>query len=166
MELELLLHSINAENTIIALEMDGRKSDVLIREIQKHPFKPEVLHVDFLVVHGDEVLRLQIPVRLVGTPVGVLDDGGVLDHVIYDLEVECLPRHIPEAAEVDISGLHIGESVRVHDVSIPNVEILADGDLPIASVLHPTVPTAEGEEEGAEAPEPELVRDRRDEEDE
>ena len=165
-ELELLLHSINAENTIIGLDVDGSRADVLIREIQKHPFKPEVLHVDFLLVHGDEVLRLQIPVRLTGTPVGVLEDGGVLDHVIYDLEVECLPRHIPEAAEVDISALHVGESVRVRDVSIPNVEILTDGDLAIASVLHPTVPVEEPEEEAAEAPEPELVRDRRGEDEE
>lgn len=165
-ELELLLHSINADNTIIGLELDGRRADVLIREIQKHPFKPEVLHVDFLLVHGDELLRLQIPVRLVGTPAGVLEDGGVLDHVLYDLEVQCLPRHIPEAAEVDISALRIGDSVRVHDVSIPDVEILTDGELSIASVLHPTVPAAEEEEEAAEAPEPELVRDRRAEEEE
>ncbi|HYJ80343.1 MAG TPA: 50S ribosomal protein L25 [Longimicrobiaceae bacterium] len=165
-ELELLLHSINAENTIIGLDVDGSRADVLIREIQKHPFKPEVLHVDFLLVHGDEVLRLQIPVRLVGTPVGVLEDDGVLDQVIYDLEVDCLPRHIPEAAEVDISALRVGESVRVRDVSIPDVTILTDGDLAIASLLHPTVPTEEPEEEAAAAPEPELVRDRRGEDEE
>ena len=164
-ELELLLHSINAENTLIGLDVDGRSTDVLIREIQRHPWKPLVLHVDFLQVHGDEALTLQIPVRLVGTPRGVLDDGGVLDQVLYDLEIECLPGNIPEAAEVDISGLGIGESVRVHDVNIPNVTIRNDGDLPIASVLAARVHEVEPEAAVEAVPEPELVR-RRDEEEE
>jgi len=156
-ELDLLLHHVNPENTLIGLDIDGKSSDVLIRELQRHPWRPEVLHVDFLLVHGDEALKLDVPVRLIGTPVGVHDEGGVLDQVLYELHVECLPRHIPEAAEVDISGLHVGESVRVADISIPNVTILMDGELPVASVLHPRVeeeaPAAE-----EEAPEPEVLR--------
>lgn len=157
-ELDLLLHHVNPENTLIGLDVDGKRSDVLIREIQRHPWRPEVLHVDFLLVHGDETLKLDIPVRLVGTPTGVMDDGGVLDQVIYELHVECLPRHIPEAAEVDISGLKVGESVRVSDISIPNVTILMDGDLPVASVLHPRV---EQEDAGEEEPaEPEVLRSK------
>jgi|tagenome__1003787_1003787.scaffolds.fasta_scaffold20990049_5 large subunit ribosomal protein L25 len=156
-ELELLLHHVNPENTLIGLDIDGTRADVLIREIQRHAYRPEVLHVDFLLVHGDEVLKLDIPVRLTGTPVGVLDEGGVLDQVLYELHVECLPGNIPEAAEIDISGLHVGDSVRVADVSIPNVTILMDGELPIASVLQPRV---QEEEPGADeaAPEPEVLR--------
>ena len=156
-DLELQLHHVNPENTLIGLDIDGAKSDVLIREIQRHPWRMEVLHVDFLLVHGDEALKLDVPVRLTGTPVGVLDEGGVLDQVIYELHVECLPRHIPEAAEVDISGLHVGESVRVADISIPNVTILMDGELPVASVMHPRV---EEEAPAADeaAPEPEVLR--------
>jgi large subunit ribosomal protein L25 len=159
-ELELLLHHVNPENTLIGLEIDGgTRADVLIREIQRHPWRPEVQHVDFLLVHGDETLKLDIPVRLVGTPVGVRDDGGVLDQVLYDLHVECLPGNIPDAAEVDISGLGIGESVRVADISMPNVTILMDGDLPVASVL-----SARVHEEGVDAEptatpaEPEVLR--------
>ena len=158
-ELDLLLHHVNPENTLIGLEIDGKRSDVLIRELQRHPWRPEVLHVDFLLVHGDELLKLDVPVRLVGTPVGVRDQGGVLDQVLYELHVECLPRNIPEAAEVDISGLAVGDSVRVGDISIPNVTILMDGELPVASVLHPRVeeeaPAAE-----EEAPEPEVLRSK------
>ncbi|HEX2204440.1 MAG TPA: 50S ribosomal protein L25 [Longimicrobium sp.] len=161
-ELELLLHGISAENTLIGLDIDGRRTDVLIREIQRHPYRPQVLHVDFLQVHAGETLRLQLPVRLLGTPVGVRDDGGVLDHVLYEVEVECLPGDIPDAADADVSGLHIGESVRVRDLSIPGVTILTDGDLPVASVLAPKT-SDEGTEAGATA-EPELVRDRRGEE--
>jgi len=159
-ELDLLLHHVNPENTLIGLEIDGKRSDVLIRELQRHPWRPEVLHVDFLLVHGDELLKLDVPVRLTGTPVGVRDEGGVLDQVLYELHVECLPRHIPEAAEVDISGLHIGESVRVADISIPNVSILMDGELPVASVLQPRVQEEEAPAAEGEAPEPEVLRSK------
>lgn len=157
-ELDLLLHHVNPENTLIGLDVDGKRSDVLIREIQRHPWRSEVLHVDFLLVHGDEALKLDVPVRLVGTPTGVLNDGGVLDQVIYELHVECLPRHIPEAAEVDISGLKVGESVRVSDISIPNVTILMDGELPVASVLHPRVEEEAPADE--DAVEPEVLRSK------
>jgi large subunit ribosomal protein L25 len=156
-DLELLLQHVNPENTLIGLDIDGSRADVLVREIQRHPWRPEVLHVDFLLVHSDEALKLDIPVRLVGTPVGVLDEGGVLDQVLYELHVECLPGNIPDAAEVDISGLHVGDSVRVGDVSMPNVTILMDGELAIASVLQPRVQEEEPTAEAA-TPEPEVLR--------
>jgi large subunit ribosomal protein L25 len=156
-DLELLLHHVNPENTLIGLDIDGTRADVLVREIQRHPWRPEVLHVDFLLVHGDELLKLDIPVRLVGTPVGVLDEGGVLDQVLYELHVECFPGNIPEAAEVDISGLHVNESVRVGDISMPNVTILMDAELPVASVLTPRVQEEEPAADDA-TPEPEVLR--------
>jgi large subunit ribosomal protein L25 len=157
-ELELLLNHVNPENTLIGLDIDGSRADVLIREIQRHPWRPEVLHVDFLLVHGDETLKLDIPVRLTGTPVGVMDEGGVLDQVLYELHVECLPRNIPEAADVDISGLHVGDSVRVGDISIPNVTILMDADLAVASVLQPRVQEEDAATADAATPEPEVLR--------
>ncbi|HEU4558591.1 MAG TPA: 50S ribosomal protein L25 [Longimicrobium sp.] len=159
-ELDLLLHHVNPENTLIGLEIDGgTRADVLIREIQRHPWRPEVQHVDFLLVHSDEVLKLDIPVRLLGTPVGVRDEGGVLDQVLYELHVECLPGNIPDAAEVDISQLGIGESVRVSDISIPNVTILMDGELPVASVLAARVHDEGVEGDAADAAaEPEVLR--------
>lgn len=158
-ELDLLLHHIAAGSTLIGLDIDGRRTDVLIREIQKHPYKAEVMHVDFLQVHGDEKLKLSVPVRLTGTPRGVVDDGGVLDHVLYELEIECFPGDIPEAVEVDISGLGIGDSLRVHDISVPKATILNDGDLPVASVLEARTHEAEEPAE-AETPEPEVLRAR------
>lgn len=159
-ELDLLLHHVNPENTLIGLDIEGERADVLIRELQRHPVRPEFLHVDFLLVHGDETMKLDIPVRLTGVPVGVRENGGVLDQVLYGLHIECLPRNIPDAAEVDISGLNVGESVRVGDLRIPNVTILNDADLPIASVLDSRV---HGEEPAAEAgagTEPEVLRAR------
>jgi large subunit ribosomal protein L25 len=156
-ELELLLAHIASGSTLISLDIDGRRTDVLIRELQRHPYKPEVMHVDFLQVHGDETLTLSVPIRLTGTPKGVMDDGGVLDQVLYELEIECLPRDIPEAVEIDISRLGLGESLRVHDITFPNATILNDGDLPVASVLEPR--TTGGTETDAAA-EPEVVRGR------
>lgn len=158
-ELELLLHAISVENTVISLVTDGGAGkDVLIRDVQMHPYRPEVLHVDFIQLHAGEVIRMKIPVRLSGNPAGVRDEGAVLDQVIYDLEVECLPGNIPEAFEVDVSNLGVGESIRVHDVSFPNVRILADGELPIASVVPPTVePAADAETAAAE---PEVISSR------
>ncbi len=158
-ELELLLHAISVENTVIGLVTDGGAAkDVLIREVQMHPYRPEVLHVDFIQLHAGEVMRMKIPVRLTGNPAGVRDSGGVLDQVIYDLEVECLPGNIPEAFELDVAHLAVGESVRVHDLSIPDVRILADGDLPVASVIAPTVASA-GDADTASG-EPEVISAR------
>ncbi|HYW10174.1 MAG TPA: 50S ribosomal protein L25 [Longimicrobium sp.] len=156
-ELELLMQSISVENTVIGLVTDGGvRKDVLIRHVQMHPYRPDVLHVDFLQLHAGETLRVQIPVRLNGTPTGVLIDGGVLDQVIYDLEVECLPGNIPELIDIDVSGLGAGESFRVGDLKLgDNVRVIADADQPVASVVVPDVLTdepAEGDVDASDTP--------------
>jgi large subunit ribosomal protein L25 len=162
-ELGLLLGSISPGNTIISLELEGEGSqDVLIRDVQKHPYRPEVLHIDFFHVHAGETLTLKVPVRLLGDPYGVHTEGGVLDHVLYELELQTLPRNIPDVIEVDISGLRVGESVRVGDVRAGSYTILNDPDLPIASVAAPRVAVDEVPETEERA-EPELVRDRAEE---
>ena len=165
LELEKLLASISVENTLIELQVEGGDtSRALIREVQQHPFKLVVLHVDFYQVHAGERLTLQIPIRLVGTPVGVEDQGGVLDQVIYELDIECLPVNIPAVAELDVSGLDIGDSLRIHDIRLPDVEILNDEDLTVCSVTAPTVVEEPEEPETelgiGEIEEPELIGDR------
>ncbi len=168
-ELEKLLSSIAVESTLIELTIDGGETTrALIREVQRHPVKPVVLHLDFYQVRAGEKLHLPVPVRLHGTPAGVRDDGGVLQQVLHDLEVECLPGDIPEGIDVEVSELRIGDSVHVRDVEVPNARILNDPDLTICSVTPPTVaelPEAPEEEEGVGGEvEPELVRRRPDEE--
>ncbi len=164
LELEKLLSSITVENTLIELSIEGGDSTrALIREVQWHPYKPQVLHLDFYQVHAGEKIHLPVPVRLHGTPLGVREDGGVLQQVLHDLEVECLPRDIPEAIDVDVSELRIGDSVHVRDVSVPNVRILNDEDLTICSVTPPTMvalPEETEEGEGVGDVEPELIRRR------
>jgi large subunit ribosomal protein L25 len=155
-ELEILLHTISVDNTVIGLKTEGgAETRVLIREVQMHPFKPHALHVDFLQLHAGERIRLHIPVRLVGTPDGVRTHDGVMDQVIYDLDVECLPDAIPEAAEIDVSGLQIGESARVGDLKLEGVRVLTDPELAIVSVLPPTVSHEEAPSDAA--PEPEVI---------
>lgn len=163
LELEKLLARISVENTLIEVAVEGGGTTrALIREVQMHPFKPEVLHVDLLQVHADERIHLKIPVRLTGTPDGVRNGGGVMDQVLYDLDVECLPGDIPDALEFDVTDLGVGESGRVRDVHVPaGVTILNDGELPVVSVLAPTVPSLEVEGAPVETgTQPELVRDR------
>lgn len=159
-ELGLLIHAVNVENTIVTLDIDGEGSqDVLLREVQMHPYKPEPLHVDFFHVNARETLHVKVPVRLQGTPVGVHTDGGVLDQVLYELEVECLPGNIPDAVEIDVANLGLGESVRVNDVPArEGVKFLQDGDLPIASVVASRAAISEAD---AEPSEPEVLKARK-----
>lgn len=156
-ELDKLLASISVENTIIDLTIDGgRPVQTLVREVQRHPAKRVVQHIDFLLIHAGEKISLEIPVRLHGSPIGVRDNGGILQEVLREIHVECLPRDIPEAIDIEIGDLDIGGAVHVRDVSIPNVKILNDEDLVIASVMPPTVaalPEDEGGEEAAGEPE-------------
>src|SRR5690606_2337303 len=167
-ELEKLLATISVENTIIDLAIDGgRATPTLIREVQHHPAKKVVLHVDFLQIHAGEKIHLEVPIRLHGSPVGVRDNGGVLQEVLRELHVECLPRDIPEAVDLEIGHLDIGDSVHVKDISIPNVKILNDPDLVVVTVLAPTVSAlpeeeAEAAEEAGEV-EPEVIRRREEE---
>jgi large subunit ribosomal protein L25 len=159
LELEKLLASISAESTLIDVAVEGQSTRALIREVQWHPFRPLVLHVDFLQVHAGEPLKLDVPVRLVGTPVGVREDGGVLQQVLHELHIECLPRYIPDGIEVNVEELKIGDSVHVGDISVPNVTIHNAVDLSVCSVTPPSVaalpvePTAEADVE------PELLRE-------
>lgn len=159
-DLGLLIGSVNVQNSIVTLDIDGEgPQDVLLREVQMHPYKPEALHVDFFHVNARETLHVKIPVRLNGTPVGVHTDGGVLDHVLYELDVECLPGNIPDAVELDVAQLGLGESVRVGDVpAMEGVKILQDAELPIASVVASRAAVSEADAEPAE---PEVLKARK-----
>jgi large subunit ribosomal protein L25 len=163
-ELELLLSSINRETTIIDLRVDGKKTvPALIRDVQRHPSRPIILHVDFFQVRAGEKLHVNVPVRLHGTPIGVQEEGGILQEVLRELSVECLPKDIPAGVDFDIAELKVGDSIHVSDVEIPNAVVLNDPELVICTVSMPTVtalPEDLEAEEGVEEAEPELIRER------
>lgn len=166
LEVEKLFKSISVANTVVTLTLDGGDSaDALVREVQTHPFKPEVLHVDFIQLHAGEPIKLQVPVRLTGSPVGVRDEGGILDQLIHDLEIECLPRDIPEAAEIDVSELHMGQQVHVSDVRLPRAKVTLDDDVVIARIAGPTVASLDAPDTMDEgSAEPELTETESNEE--
>ena len=164
--LETALKGIEPAATLIELTIDGKKSRALIREIQRHALRPDIIHVDFLEIRADAKVTLKVPVHLVGTPDGVRNAGGVLDQVIREVEIEVLPAHIPDRVELDVSALTIGHSKHVSDLSIPNAVILTQGSLTIATVVPPraeevVAPVGEATTEIAE---PELIRKVREEE--
>src|SRR6266699_4068271 len=130
------------------------------RDTQRHPVRPDIIHVDFYEIHATEKVKLKVPVHLVGAPDGVRNAGGVLDQVTRDVEIEVLPEHIPDRVELDVTALKIGDSLHTRDLSIPNAVILTGADLTIATVVPPraeevAAPTPEATTEVAE---PELIR--------
>jgi len=158
--LEKALTGVDAESTLIELTVDGKKSRALIREIQRHPLRPDIIHVDFYEIKADEKITLKVPVHLVGTADGVRNAGGVLDQVTREVEIEVLPEHIPDRVELDVTTLKIGDSLHASNLSIPNAVILTSADLTIAVVVPPraeevAAPAAEATTEVAE---PELIR--------
>jgi large subunit ribosomal protein L25 len=159
-ELDLLFQRVHYENTIIEISIEGERKPVktLVREVQSHPYRPHVLHVDFQQVHAGERIHVNIPIRLHGTAAGTRV-GGVLMHTVTDLPVRCLPDQIPEAIDVDISHLGINDSIHLRDIKLPEgVEPEIDADRTICSITPPAVaPTeapAEAEPEGGE---PEVI---------
>ena len=160
LELNRLIQSISVENTIVDLEVKGEKDPfkVLIREVQRHPYRDDLLHIDFFHIAMGEEIHVEVPVILVGVPIGVKDKGGVIDHQLREIEINCLPANIPEKIEIDISELDIGNSIHVGDLKLPDLEIQTDSDRSVVAVLAPTV-IVEPEEEEVEEEllEPELV---------
>ena len=132
--------------------MDGKEKTshlVMIKELQKHPVREEILHVDFLMVARDERIRMRVPVVIAGEEESAgLKNGGTLQHNLWDVEVECLPTSIPEGLSLDISGLDIGDSLRVSDLVVPGeVEILVGSEDVVVNILAPRVVEEKVEEE-------------------
>lgn len=156
-----LFHSISVDNTLIQLKVEGESKPLptLIRDIQTHPFRDDILHVDFYRVQTGVTVELEVPLSLVGTPAGVRDQGGVLDQVFYELPVACIPSAIPEELELDVSALEIGDSLSVADLSIPDgVEVLLDEDRTLVAVGAPTTLASQDEDEDEDADaEPEVI---------
>jgi large subunit ribosomal protein L25 len=167
-ELEKLLGTIAAGSTVVELTIDGKASRTLIREIQRHPFKRNVLHVDFQELVAGEKITVMIPLVLHGVPEGVRLGGGILEQMMREIEVEVDPANIPNHIDVDVSHLVVGHSVHVNELNIPaGVTVLADEDAPVALVqISRAAIEAEpaAAEEGATPAEPELIRQKKDEE--
>lgn len=163
-DLDKMLGHIQAESTVIDITVGGQTAKTLIREIQRHPIKRQILHVDFQALVAGEKVTVSIPITLTGIPEGVKLEGGVLDQTLRELEIEVDPSNIPDHAELDVSAMVIGDSLHVSDIKLPEgVEILDDPETSVAVVAAPRAvieetPAAEGVEGAPEgAAEPEVI---------
>jgi large subunit ribosomal protein L25 len=140
---------------VVDLELDGTTHLVIPREIQRDHIHGRYVHVDFLAVRRDEKITINVEVHEIGEAPGI-KAGGVIEHHLRDVEIECLPGNVPEILEADISSLEIGDMLRVSDVIVPDgVEILTDPDTPVISIITPAALRVEADLTlpGEEAPE-------------
>jgi large subunit ribosomal protein L25 len=163
-EISAMLSHASGENILVELEIAGAANRLaLVQEVQHSPLGGDVLHIDFHAVSMDEIIEADVPLEPVGIPNGVKNFGGLLEQNLRTLEIECLPRDLPDVIKVDVSGLNVGDSIHVRDLPLPpGVTTRVPPDLTAFSVLAPTV-----EEEpvaAAEAPTaPEVIKEKKEE---
>ncbi len=157
-----ILRSARGENTLFDLELAGSRKKVILKEYQCEPVGGHILHADFYEVALDKPLRVKVPIELQGTPVGVKVEGGLLDFITREIDVECLPADIPEKVVVDVTPIELGKHLRVGEIRPPEkARILTDAELVVAHVVTrraeevaaPAAAAAEGAPEAAAKPE-------------
>lgn len=163
MEAGHLFHAISTDNTIVDLVVEGEKEPfpTLVREIQAHPHKNELVHVDFLRIQMGVAVEVEVPVELMGTPIGVKTHGGVLEHLVHEVPVKCIPSLIPQSIQVDVTGLNIEDAIHLTDLVFPDgVELTIDDDRTVCLVSAPRAEAAAAgaeDDEGGQAKEPEVI---------
>lgn len=147
------------KSTLFNVDIEGTKVTALIRELQRHPSRLNILHVDFYEIHAGEKITLAVPIHLVGAPEGVRTADGVLDQILREIQILVLPKDIPEHIDVDTTELGVGHSLHVRDISIPEAIVLTDQDKTVCTVVPPRIEVEEVEEpvEEVEGEEPELI---------
>ncbi len=162
-----ILQSGTGENTVFLLQLHGtgEKRHAMIRELQTDSLTGEMIHLDFQRILMDQTVRIQVPIELEGEAEGVKTEGGMVDFVTREIEVECLPSLIPTHVSLDVSPLHIGQHVEAKDLELPeDVELVMDPERVIVSVsIHKVVEEEVEEEEDellleAESEEPEVIQ--------
>lgn len=164
-EITSLLAHTTSEHVLVDLQIGegagSRNALALIQEVQHHPLKRDVLHVDFHAVRADEKLHAEIPVEPYGEASGVKNFGGILEINLHALEIECLPKDLPEVIRIDVSNLNVGEGIHVKDIQFPEgVTSRADGDLTVVRVAAPKVEADAAA--GADVAAPEVLKEKKD----
>ncbi|RYD83252.1 MAG: 50S ribosomal protein L25 [Verrucomicrobiaceae bacterium] len=152
-EIQNLLSHATGEHLLVELEIAGSQSGnrlALIQEVQHDPVRGSVLHVDFHAVSADEKIHAEVPVEPVGEAVGVKAQGGILEILLHSVELECVPRDLPEVVRIDVSGLNVNDAIHVRDLQLPaGVTVRGDQDVTVVRLAPPTV--SEAPAAGAEA---------------
>ncbi len=158
---DAVMHKLEHEafySHILTVTVDGKAVKAVLKDLQRHPYKPGVLHMDLQRINESEKLRMQVPLHFIGEDVapGVKQAGGVISHLVTEVEITCLPGNLPEYIEVDVSALEVNESLHLSDIPLPEgVELVQlthgpEHDLPVVSIHLPRG-AAEPGEAGAEA---------------
>lgn len=164
-ELETLIHHSVSETRLVDLTIAGddrSKRLALLQQVQHHPLRGDVLHVDFREVSETEKVTTLLPVETVGEAVGVKTSGGVLEHVLFRVRVRALPRDLPEYIQVDVTNLELGNTVHISDIPTPpGVEILGDKSIPVVSVAAPKEIKEEVAEAAPAVGEVEMIKEKK-----
>ncbi|MDZ8119001.1 50S ribosomal protein L25 [Pontiella agarivorans] len=158
-DLEQILHHHASESVMIEIDLEGEgNTRVLVKEVQHHPVTSDLIHVDMQRVVAGQTMQMDIQIELVGEAAGV-KAGGTLDHVMHSITVECLPKDVVEAIEIDVSDLEIGQNLHVADLGIDDAfKVLVDDDAIVCGVSGPMADVDEDEE--AAAGEPEVLTEK------
>ncbi|MXY49347.1 MAG: 50S ribosomal protein L25 [Gemmatimonadetes bacterium] len=157
-EFESLLRKTRGESVVINLEIEGMEDKkALLRDIQRDFLRNQLLHADFQQIRMSDRITTEVSLVMIGEPIGVTRDGGVLDQSLRVVEISCVASEIPEHLEVDISELGMGNTIHISDLSFENVEIVTDGEVAVVSVLTPMAEEPEEEEVDLEQEEPEII---------
>ena len=165
-EVGAVLHSPAGTSTLFDLEYEGKKRKVILKDYQAEPVRGALLHADFYEVALDKPIKVKVHVELAGVPVGVKQQGGFLDFVTRELDIECLPLDIPAKVVVDVTPIELGQHFRVSDLKLPEkVTVLTEPDIVVAHVVArreeevaPAAAEAAAEGEAAAAAEPEVIK--------
>lgn len=161
-----LLRRHRGEHMLVDLEIGGANRKVLLKDVQHHPVDGHVIHIDFYEVSMTRRIRVEVPLRLVGDPIGVTQQGGILDHLLRAVEIECLPSDIPEELAIDVSGLAVGRHLSVADISIDaaRYRVVTAPDIAVAAVSLPKTEEVAEAAAAEGAAEPEVLTARKSEE--
>lgn len=165
-----ILKAETGENTIFKISFNSETRNTMIKELQRDPVTDEILHADLIQVVMDNVISVSVPIVLVGEAVGVKAEGGFVDFVTREVEIECFPKNIPEKLEIDISSLHLHQSLKIEDLSSPGeITLVSDPNTVVVLIHAPTkeeFEVEEIEEEIIAEEEPEVIKKEKPEEEE
>jgi large subunit ribosomal protein L25 len=168
-EFDELVHRAHTEVILVDLAIGGDANGsrlAIVQDVQHHPLYDTTLHIDFHEVKADELVTMEIPVESVGTPDGVKNGGGTLEHVRFKLKIRALPGNLPEQITVDVSALKVGQTLHIGEIVAPEgVELMGDKKIPVFAVAAPVAEVAETTDPAAPAAadgkQPEMIKEKK-----
>jgi large subunit ribosomal protein L25 len=159
-ERNTLNNLLRKEVGLLKVDVNGEALDCIIREVQRHPVFRDIIHIDLMGIVKGQKITAHVSVHVVGTAAG-LKEGGALDLVLRDLEIECEPANLPTHIDIDVTNLHMNEGVKISDIHYEGVTIFGDPNSTVVHVVPPRVETEAAAPAAATAAEPEVIREKK-----